>query len=412
MYSKFRRKVSAPTVLDIFCGAGGMSLGFQNAGCEILGGIDENKYAIATHHKNFPSCKMKLSAQDIRSLRDLSLLDIKPGEVDILIGGPPCQVFSRVGIGKMKNLKRNIEEDQRNFLYKEFFRFLAYYKPMFFVMENVDNLINKKEIFSKIYQELSSGIDQEYGDYPGYKLNPQILDASKFGVPQKRMRLFIIGVRADLEIEPIFPVKPLQKKVSVGEAIGDLPQIEPLSMPLRRKSTGPKQIDSECSYATDPHSRYQKRMRKRIEENKGVWNHLCRSHNEKDLIIFKTLKPGEKYEDLKNYENLPADTMRYRVDIFEDKYKRLKWDEPSWTLTAHMKKDGLAYIHPLQARSISVREAARIQSFPDDFIFDAPMTRMFELVGNSVPPLLAEAVAKPIVKLFRDYHRQKTDLLQ
>jgi DNA (cytosine-5)-methyltransferase 1 len=409
MSSKFRKKVNAPKVLDIFCGAGGMSLGFQNAGCEIIGGIDENKYAIATHHKNFPNCNLKLPAKDIRNLTDLSILGIKPGEVDILIGGPPCQVFSRVGIGKMKDLKKNIEEDHRNFLYKEFVRFLSYYKPMFFVMENVDNLANKKETFSKICQELSSGIDQEYGDYPGYRLDPQILDASKFGVPQKRMRLFIIGVRADLEIEPIFLIKLLQKQVSVGEAIGDLPEKEALSMPLKQKSTGPKQIDSECFYAGEAQSEYQKRMRKKIKKNAGVWNHLCRSHNEKDLIIFKILKPGEKYIDLKNYEDLPADTMRYRFDIFDDKYKRLKWNEPSWTLTAHMKKDGLAYIHPLQARSISVREAARIQSFPDDFVFDAPMTRMFELVGNSVPPLLAEAVAKPIVKLFRDYHRQKAD---
>jgi DNA (cytosine-5)-methyltransferase 1 len=141
-------------------------------------------------------------------------------------------------------------------------------------------------------------------------------------------------------------------------------------------------------------------MRKKKKDGEGVWNHLCRSHNEKDLIIFEMLKQGGKYKDL------PEEVMRYRKDIFDDKYKRLIWDEPSWTLTAHMKKDGLAYIHPLQNRSISVREAARIQSFPDDFVFHAPMTRMFELVGNSVPPLLAEAVAKPVVKLIRDYYKQ------
>jgi DNA (cytosine-5)-methyltransferase 1 len=124
-------------------------------------------------------------------------------------------------------------------------------------------------------------------------------------------------------------------------------------------------------------------------------NHLCRAHNPVDMICFAMLGQGQKYIDL------PKSMRRYRSDIFEDKYKRLNWNEPSWTLTAHMRKDGLAYIHPIQNRSISVREAARIQSFPDHFIFDAPMTRMFELIGNSVPPLLAQAIAEPIVNQIR-----------
>ena len=140
-------------------------------------------------------------------------------------------------------------------------------------------------------------------------------------------------------------------------------------------------------------------MRRQKKEGEGVWNHLCRSHNDQDIAIFKVLEQGGKYKDI------PKEMMRYRVDIFDDKYRRLIWDEPAWTLTAHMRKDGLAYIHPLQNRSISVREAARIQSFPDDFVFYAPMTRMFELVGNSVPPLLAEAVAKPLVKLIQSYRQ-------
>lgn len=112
------RKVK-PTVLDIFCGAGGMSLGFKNAGCEILGGIDQNPYAVDTHHQNFPSTKLKLSPRDIREFRNLDKLGLNPGDVDILVGGPPCQVFSRVGIGKMRKLGRDIESDQRIFLPKE-----------------------------------------------------------------------------------------------------------------------------------------------------------------------------------------------------------------------------------------------------------------------------------------------------
>lgn len=392
------RKIK-PTVLDIFCGAGGMSLGFKNAGCEILGGIDQNPYAVDTHHQNFPSTKLKLSPRDIREFRNLDKLGLNPGDVDILVGGPPCQVFSRVGIGKMRKLGRDIESDDRNFLYKEFVRFVAYYKPLCFVMENVDNLANKEETLNKICKDFSRS---KRHNYPGYKVNYQILDASELGVPQKRMRLFIVGVRSDLGIDPVFPKRRLKQPISVGEAISDLPDLEPLIMPLRVKSSGPKQQDVEHFYKYPPQSSYQRKMRKRKKEGEGVWNHLCRSHNEKDIIIFETLDQGGKYRDL------PVEMMRYRTDIFNDKYKRLIWDEPSWTLTAHMRKDGLAYIHPLQNRSISVREAARIQSFPDDFVFRAPMTRMFELVGNSVPPLLAEAVARPLVRLVRSYYQNRS----
>ncbi|MBD2777662.1 DNA cytosine methyltransferase [Iningainema tapete] len=140
-------------------------------------------------------------------------------------------------------------------------------------------------------------------------------------------------------------------------------------------------------YESEPKSEYQAKMRSKNNQSVGVMNHICRAHNEKDLAIFEMLPQGGKYKDL------PESVKRYRDDIFDDKYKRLKWNEPSWTLTAHMQKDCLAYIHPTQTRSISVREAARLQSFPEHFVFDAPMTKMFELVGNSVPPLLVEAIA-------------------
>lgn len=379
-----------PTVLDVFCGAGGMSLGFRQAGCEILGGIDHNRHAVETHHRNFSESKLNLPPQDIRNIVNIKNLNLEPSEVDIVIGGPPCQVFSRVGIGKMRKLGRNIELDERNFLYKEFIRFVEYYRPLCFVMENVDNLARKTIILQEIIQGFK---------IQGYNVNHQILDASDFGVPQKRKRLFIIGIRSDLSIDPVFPDKTSELPVPVGEAISDLPPLEPLVIPLKTKCSGPKQVDKQLPYRYAPKHEYQERMRINQKRNQGVWNHICRSHNEKDIEIFCKLKQGQRYKDI------PQELMRYRADIFNDKYKRLVWYEPSWTLTAHMRKDGLAYIHPNQDRSISVREAARIQSFPDDFIFHAPMTRMFELVGNSVPPLLAEAIAKPLVKIIQEYYQ-------
>jgi DNA (cytosine-5)-methyltransferase 1 len=377
-----------PAVLDIFCGAGGMSLGFRKAGCRIVGGIDQNCHAVNTHHQNFPKCTLKLEATDIRELTDLSALGIRLGDVDIVVGGPPCQVFSRVGIGKMRHdLKQNVEKDYRNFLYKEYVRFVNYYKPLAFVMENVDNLKHKAGRLNSILTELEDC---------GYRVAYKVLDASEFGVPQRRLRIFIVGMRSDLRCNPPFPTSRAKSPLTVRDAIGDLLELSPIAMPLKTKSSGPKQSDCELPYGTEPNSTYQKRMRR--YNGNYVRNHLCRAHNHEDLKIFGMLRQGGKYRDL------PKAVMRYRDDIFDDKYKRLAWDKPSWTLTAHMRKDCLAYIHPTQTRSISVREAARIQSFPDNFVFHAPMTRMFELVGNSVPPLLAESVAKPIVRLVRQYY--------
>lgn len=394
-----QEKIYHPTVLDLFCGAGGMSLGFQNAGCEILGGIDSNPHAVRTHHKNFPNCRLMLEAQDITSI-DVQKLPVKPDEVDIVIGGPPCQVFSLVGVGKIRSLGRKIEEDNRNFLYQNFVTFLGRYRPMFFVMENVDSLTKKRQIFSHILRELESGLPRNRESYPGYRIYHQILTASDYGVPQIRKRLFIVGVRQDLPLEFEFPQPLTKKPISVGEAISDLIPLTPPYIRLSEKSSGPKQTDMKQPYLCLPESSYQEEMRREISrrpEPDGVMNHICRSHNPVDMICFAMLSPGGKYTDL------PEFMRRYRWDIFEDKYKRLPWEMPAWTLTAHMQKDCLAYIHPKQTRSISVREAARLQSFPDHFVFDAPMTRMFELVGNSVPPLLAEAISRPIVKEVQAY---------
>jgi DNA (cytosine-5)-methyltransferase 1 len=404
MSKKVQMKIEYPTVLDIFCGAGGMSLGFQNAGCQILGGIDNNPHAIRTHHRNFPNCKLELDAQDVRNV-DFLELPIKPGEVDILIGGPPCQGFSVVGIGKMKSLERQrgndpelkVRNDPRNFLYKIFIDFLNYYQPIFFVIENVNTLKSNK-IFPTIIRELEKGLPVHQHDYPGYDLfEPRVLIASDYGVPQLRKRLFIVGKRKNTNLSFEFPQRNIVRPISVGDAIGDLPELKPVSMALRSKISGPKQVDVEMPYNCPPQSEYQEKMRIRKQQGEGVMNHICRAHNEKDLAIFEMLTQGGKYRDL------PESVRRYRSDIFNDKYKRLKWNEPSWTLTAHMQRDCLAYIHPTQTRSLSVREAARLQSFPDDFVFDAPMTRMFELVGNSVPPFLAEAIARPIVEQIKAY---------
>ena len=290
-------QVRKPRVLDLFCGAGGLSLGFQNAGCEIVGGIEINPHAVRTHHKNFPNTLLDLPATDITQL-DFSQLDLEPGGIDILIGSPPCQVFSAVGIGKMRHLGRIPEQDLRSLLYLHFVEFLNYFRPHFFVMENVNTLKNKP-IFSRMCEELSNGTREIKKGYPRYDIEYQILLSADYGVPQLRKRLFVIGKRKDTNFKLIFPEKISSSEyVSVGQAISDLPELNPICMPLGNRRGRPKQIDDEKPYLFAPSNPYQQKMRKWKKRNDGVLNHICRSHNDLDLQIFGVMKQGDLYRDI------------------------------------------------------------------------------------------------------------------
>lgn len=272
----YLKQSEKPAVLDIFCGAGGMSLGFQNAGCEILSGIDNYSHAVNTHHRNFPDCILKLPAIDIESVR-LERLLLKPGDVDILIGGPPCQVFSQIGLGKMKSLGHNTDNDPRNFLYKHYVRFLNYFQPLCFVLENVENLKRKPKIFPNLLKALEKGLSGQRQQYPGYRLQHLVLNSLDCGVPQERKRLFIVGFRNDLDIEFEFPSTLCDRFVTVGEAISDLLPLTPPYIPYKGKSSGSKQIDFRKPYATPPQSKYQEMMRKAVtanNESERVLNHI------------------------------------------------------------------------------------------------------------------------------------------
>lgn len=377
-----------PRVLDLFCGAGGMSLGFRNAGCRILGGIECELWPAETHKLNFPECVIDLGAVDIRDIEPKDL-KLGRGDVDILIGGPPCQGFSIVGRSKIRHLGQERNRDIKNRLYRQFIKFLKYLKPIYFVIENVDGMKNFKG--QKFLPEVIKELEQA-----GYVVEKKVLLATDYGVPQKRHRLFIIGRRKDLPYLAIkFPEPSVVIPVTVDEAISDLRALHAkilLSNSQRGTlgNSGAKHEDRPITYKSSvPRSEYQRLMR----EGNGelVMNHICRGHNEVDLEIFGKLRQGGKYIDL------PKKDRRYRDDIFKDKYRRLKGSEPSWTLTAHMQRDCLAYIHPHQKRSISTREAARLQSFPDRFVFAGPLTKVFRQIGNAVPPLLAEHVAREII---------------
>lgn len=392
-----------PRVLDLFCGAGGLSLGFQRAGCEIIGGIDIERWPVETHHKNFPNCRVKLPPTDV-SLLDPTELGLPRGFIDILIGGPPCQGFSQVGTAKIRSLGQERKKAKQNRLYRQFIKFLDYFQPKYFVIENVNGMkgVQNINVFNEAIKELSNGLNgQGYRYATGYDVDFKVLCAKDFGVPQRRYRVFIIGRRKDLTDLPVyFPSELGVSPVTLKEAISDLPAlVAPILTTKSKKDLGNggiHQEDKPRRYRSEPLNAYQRLMRE--EQGPEVMNHLCRGHNEKDLEIFSLLKQGEKYKDL------PKSMRRYRDDIFDDKYRRLRYDEVAPTVTAHMQKDTLAFIHPSQTRSISAREAARIQSFPDDFVFVGPLTKVFRQIGNAVPPLLAEQVASVLVHELRSNH--------
>jgi len=389
-------KLQQPTALDLFAGAGGFSLGFHWAGCQTAVAIDHDPVAIETLHANFSHLGTVALLRDLAKLTpkrletELRQLNL-PHEFDAIIGGPPCQGWSRVGRGKIRSLNtaagRQKDSDPRNHLYENFLRTIDHFRPKVAVMENVPGMLSHNGI--NVAELVASSMDGL-----GFATSWALLDATDYGLPQVRKRLFFVGVRKDLRVQFQFPtpLTPDGKRVypltTVRDAISDLPILRNGS----RKWIRPY-VERQGA------SKYAQQMRKQADRN-TVFDHVCRTHNDDDLEAFRLMKEGGLYRDL------PKRLKRYREDIFDDKYKKLCWARPSWCVTAHLSKDCYTHIHPSQARTISVREAARLQSFPDSFYFGGNMGNKFQMIGNAVPPLLAEEIgAAVIAQVFR---RQST----
>lgn len=371
--------------LDLFCGAGGLSLGFELAGHKCVAGIDNSKACIQTHKKNFPKSKSILC--DINKV-NIKKLYKEIGKVDIIIGGPPCPTFSTIGHAKIISLKDKLNykiiNDERNFLFKKYFEFIKVFKPKFFVMENVPNFIKKYN--GQIYEETINLINDLSYKILNEKKN--IFNSAYFGVPQLRKRMILIGSKSKKfkyrdpqtthSEQNLFSSRLYKSFVTVDEAINDLPKI-----------TDNWRI-CECKYSRFKKlNEFQKLMRKKNKET--VKNNICRLTNDRAKKLFKHLKQGKKYMDLpKNIRKI----LPFREDIFHDRLKRLVSNKPSWTVIAHIGMDGYMYIHPTENRTLSVREAARLQSFPDDFVFEGNQMETYHQVGNAVPPLMAKAIAK------------------
>ncbi len=380
-----------PTVVDLFCGAGGMSLGFESAGFRTILGVDFDRRANQTFAANI---RARGVVHDLNNVTDFRVFFAEHGvhQVTGIIGGPPCQGFSRVGKGRIRHRDRlkghqEPQRDPRNHLYQQFLAAVAALRPLFFVMENVPDLASYEDDDGEL---LADRIQEEF-EHLGYAVDRRVLRASDFGVPQNRKRLFFVGFHHSLGKLFYWPdqdaARTLYGVQSLRTAIGDLPVVADGHLT--------RCIPYEGTPESWLHRWYRGSMPEGLETL--LFDHLTRPHREDDKKVFRGMHEGQRYVDIEEADR------RYRSDIFRDKYRKLIWDAPSWTLTAHIRRDSYRYIHPQMEppRTLSLREAARIQSFPDHWRFCGHRSSAFAQIGNAVPPLLSRALARCIhVQLF------------
>ncbi|MGD0857087.1 MAG: DNA cytosine methyltransferase [Dehalococcoidia bacterium] len=367
-------------VVDLFCGAGGFSLGFTQAGFNIIFAIDNQECCVETYRHNHPEIsEAAVLCKDIKIADDDIANIIDNREIDVVIGGPPCQGFSAANKQRMMN-------DPRNILYKHFVNAIEWIRPKFFVMENVEGILKIKDEVIEDFAALETK----------YNVIPIKVNAVDFGIPQNRRRIFFIGTRLNVDLSSIakriIKIANEQPKRFLDDVLNGLRYLEA----EREKNTTMKDSELSGSIIEVNTIKWQNEYIKLINENRQVpyvFNHKARYNNERDIKIFSRLHPGDYSDDPKI-----ADIMPYasRNDIFKDKYFRLQGDKPCKTITAHMKYDGNMYIHPSQARGLTPREVARIQSYPDDYFFCGPYTKTYMQIGNSVPPMVARAIAETI----------------
>ncbi len=338
------------SVIDLFSGCGGLSYGFKAAGFDTILGIDNWKDALETFQANHKNSQILKSS--IETLKPaLVAKDFNISNIDVIIGGPPCQGFSIAG-------KRDVN-DERNELYKSFVDFVKYFQPKAFIMENVPN------IMSIGGGTIKANIMSDFEKF-GYTVRADVLLASNYGVPQNRKRAFFVGLLNKKSFH--FPQKCIESPITVYEAISDLPDAN---------------MEDGTAYIYPSKSDYQKMMRKNQSK---LYNHQTTTHTEKTISIISLVPDGG------NYKSLPHELQHTRnVNIA---WTRLNSQKPSFTIdTGHRH-----HFHYCYNRVPTVRESARIQSFPDDFIFFGSKTSQYKQVGNAVPPLLAKAIAEELKK--------------
>ena len=386
--------------IDLFAGCGGFSEGFYMENYRSLLHLEIDKNACETLKERMRyyqyeenEVEKAVLCEDITNENILEITKEIIGDqrVDVLVGGPPCQTFSSVGRAQDPDSMRN---DPRNYLFENYLDILNFYRPKIFVFENVTGLLTAKPGGELIFPQILERMRETYnviGDEDTVTLN-----SVHYGVAQIRKRVILIGVRNDIELDPqeIYDriekthyapdeePSTLNRYRTVRDAIEDLPSLLPVE--------GKEEID----FKPTKWNEYLDELRDK--EFDKLYNHVARKHNEKDRERYRIL--SENNWQLKHLSDVRPDLIHHDPKHFGNRYTVQDYDKPGKTVVAHLYKDGNLFIHPdpSQERTFTVREAARVQSFPDDFKFVGARTHQFKQVGNAVPPLMAKAIAKAI----------------
>lgn len=395
-------------IIDLFAGAGGLSEGFRRNNFDIIAHVEMDQNAaltLKTREAYYYCKKNKLNYYHKyleKKITRNELYDKIPNDIlnrvinkeisketindifyqidDILknnsvlgiIGGPPCQAYSVAG----RSRKKNMSDDPRNYLYKYYLKFIKKYQPSFYVFENVQGIFSAKG--GTIFKDIEKSMKKL-----GYTFEYKLLNSNDFGVVQERKRVIIIGFRKELNIHyPEFEKSNFN--YNIKDLFGDLPSIK----------------------AGESNSRYKKdvndcliNLKIRNDGWKDLTYHEARTLNDNDSKIYKLCIKNKNIK----YTDLPNELIKHNnKNCFLDRFKVVEYEKPCHTMVAHISKDGHHYIHPdlKQCRSLSVREAARIQSFPDDYYFESSKTSAYKQIGNAVPVLMADMIANKIEELF------------
>ncbi len=359
--------------IDLFCGCGGISVGLRSAGFQVIAGVDIEPTYLCSFSKNFPeSHSLLLDIAEVNPIDFMDMVGLRSGDLDILAGGPPCQGFSKNVPRKQRYL-----EDPRNKLVKTFLDYCTALQPRFILMENVAEMKNG---FEQSYtQEILNRLNGE-----GYTVTYEVLNAANFGVPQRRRRAFFIANRLGFEFKfpesthikdsPKISLFSQPKHITVWEAIGDLAALN--------HGEGATQ----CVYACEPFSNFQRLMR---GDSRIVKNHLARRLQPIQHERLSSLKPGEGLKDLPPHLQTKGG--------YSGAYGRLTKDMIAPTITRWVFHPGSGrWGHPVDIRTLTIREIARLQSFPDSFEFVGTFTQQAGQLGNAVPPLLIQKIAESI----------------
>lgn len=429
-------------VLDLFAGAGGLSLGFEHFNRKIGNQVfratafaEMDPIACETLRLNHPDCAPRIIEGDLTETEthDRVCSSLEGHAIGVVVGGPPCQSFSTIGTrsGKWVGDER-YKQDKRDKLFLEYIKLVAETKPAFVVIENVCGFLSKKdEHGSSYYSQIISGLGAlgYRFDVEGSQDNHLILNAADYGVPQIRHRVFIIGNRLGLTIRrpvqthcnpnvpPCTETDRLYPWVTLRDAIGDLPSLEAhyTKTGLTSAEWERYQALNRSRYCGEDEQPYAPGFLAHLNslgaagrefltsvagDGTGVLRyHVARAHQVTDIQLFAAMPQGSTSKDI--FEGDPSlfplrKLIKYDMGSFKDKYRRQRWNQPGTTVFAHLERDGNRFIHPSQPRTLTVRECARLQSFPDTYLFAGTMKSRFRQIGNAVPPLLARAVAESI----------------